>query len=321
VSAELKPPASGDDPELDAVEAALRRLDPAGERTADVLRETYDQLYDGQRTGRFRWEQLRKTEKTYMGTIVEINLHREFAFEDGLRMDYRIAELDVDCKFSQTVGGWEIPPEAYEGRHLCLLLSADDYASRWHAGLVRADPSLLGSPNRDRKRKLLARGLQHVRWLHRTAPLPENLLLHIDDATRDRILDPVPAARRAASGQAKINMLFRLVQRRIVNRASVLTVAQQKDALKRARDARLPRHLGHEGILVLGHQERDPIVAAELGLPRPRKGEFVSARVVPAEPEFGGPTAEIEGRRWRLAEAADAVTPAPSMPRGHDEDG
>src|SRR4051812_311950 len=106
-------PLRGEDPELDAVEDAIRLADPRGVHFARVLRETYDQLYDGQRTGRFSWDQLRKTEKTYMGTIVEINLHREFEWEDGLVMDYRIANAEVDCKFSQSLGGWEFPPEAY----------------------------------------------------------------------------------------------------------------------------------------------------------------------------------------------------------------
>jgi hypothetical protein len=50
--------------ELAAVAAEVRKLDPCGTRTARVLRETFDQLYDGQRTGRYRWDQLYKTEKT-----------------------------------------------------------------------------------------------------------------------------------------------------------------------------------------------------------------------------------------------------------------
>ena len=47
-----------------------------------------DQLYDGQRTGRYRWDQLRKTEKTHCGTLVEINMQREFLFEDGSKLDF-----------------------------------------------------------------------------------------------------------------------------------------------------------------------------------------------------------------------------------------
>src|SRR6476620_7983978 len=89
------------DDELRGVAAEIRTLDPDGTRTAQVLRATLDQLYDGQRTGRYRWDQLHKTEKTHCGTLVEINLHREFDFADGATLDYRIAGVDVDCKYSQ----------------------------------------------------------------------------------------------------------------------------------------------------------------------------------------------------------------------------
>jgi Restriction endonuclease NaeI len=311
------PPARGEDSRLDAVFDALRAADPVGAKVATVLRETYDQIYDGQRTGRYRWDQLLKTEKTFMGTLVEINLHRAFLFEDGVRMDYRIAGVEVDCKFSQSLGGWMIPPEAYEQQHIVLLIWASEDANRWEAGLVRArdDDDFLGRENRDRKRPLTPVGESTVRWLYNRPALPENLLLHIDDETRARIFNPVPRRTRAPSGQEKINMLFRLVQRRIVNRAAVLTVAQQRDSPKRARDARLPQNLGNEGILVLGHQERDPMVAEALGLPVPRKGDFVSARVVPAKPGFAGPVAVIEAGGWRLASEDDPVVAAPIMPR------
>ena len=248
-----------------------------------------------------------------MGTLVEINIHRAFEFGDGAAMDYEIAGADVDCKYSQSIGGWEFPPEAYDGRHLCLVVWASDDASAWSAGLIRVAPDdgYLGSPNRDMKRKLLGAGLARVRWLHKDASLPENLLLHLGDDVRDQIF---AAGGTRNSGQKKVNMLFRLVQQRMVNRGSVETVAQQKDPMKRARDARKPEHLGSEGILVLGHQEHDPDVARDLGLPVPRKGEFISARVVPAG-ESPAPSAEIAGSRWRLAHDDDLVVPAPLMPR------
>jgi hypothetical protein len=78
--------------------------------------------------------------------------------------------------------------------------------------------------------------------------------------------------------------------------------------MKRARDARRHDRLGSEGILVLGHQEHDPDVARDLGLPVPSKGQFVSARVAPAEPSTGGKTAEIGGELWRLAGDDDPVS-------------
>src|SRR3954471_24304006 len=215
-------PAAAPDPELERVVARLRKLDPDGSRFAEVLRETIDQLLDGQRTGRYDEGELRKTEKTHMGTLVEINLHRAFDFEDGTVTDYRIAGIEVDCKFSRTFGGWEIPLEAYG--HLCLVVWADDARSLWSAGIVRIrDELLLDSSNRDRKRRLNGAGLEQIVWLQQEAALPENLLRHLSFDVREAIFSH-------RSGQSRVVELFRLVQQRIVSRTAVLTVAQQKDA-------------------------------------------------------------------------------------------
>ncbi|HEY2202138.1 MAG TPA: NaeI family type II restriction endonuclease, partial [Solirubrobacteraceae bacterium] len=225
--------------------------------------------------------------------------------------------VDTDCKFSQKLGGWEIPPEAYEGKHVCLVVWASDEESRWEAGVIRVsdDPWLLGPENRDRKRKLTPAGESTIHWLYTKPTLPENLLLHIPPDTREKIFNPNPSSSRRPSGQRKINMLFRLVQSRLVNRASVLTVAQQDDSLKRPRDARKPEHLGKEGILVLGHQEHDPLIAEALGLPRAPKGSFISVRVIRAEDGYPGKSAQIAGQRYRVATDSDPIRPAPPLPR------
>ena len=76
---------------------------------------------------------LHKTEKTHMGTLVEINLHREFGFEDGAETDYRIAGVQVDCKYSMKPFGWMLPPEVID--ELALLVTANDEASTWQAGI------------------------------------------------------------------------------------------------------------------------------------------------------------------------------------------
>jgi hypothetical protein len=308
-------PSDDPDIELETVAAELNRLDPAGDRVATVLRDTLDQLYDGQRTGRWKYDQLHKTEKTYMGTLVEINLHRQFGFDDGDATDYRIAGIEVDCKYSMSYGGWELPPEAID--HLCLLITADDEASTWSAGLIRIrDEYLRGRPNRDSKRQLSTSGRSRVRRLWpRHGRLDENLFLHMDPRIRERIF-AAEGKRGGQHGQARTNELFRSVQRRIIRRAEVATVAQQDDFMKRARGNGGARTaLRSEGILVLGHQDNDPLVAAALGLPVPRKGEFVSARVVPALAGRDGQAAVINGRSWALARPGDPLAPAPVIPR------
>jgi hypothetical protein len=67
--------------------------------------------------------------------------------------------------------------------------------------------------------------------------------------------------------------------------------------------------------MVLGHQDNDPLVAAALGLPVPRKGEFVSARVVPANDDRDEPVAVIGGQAWAVARPDDPKVPAPLIPR------
>ena len=305
----------GDDPDLEKVKAELYRLDPTGDHIARVLRDTLDQLYDGQHTGRWNYSQLHKTEKTHMGTLGEINLHRQFGFADGDVTDYRIADVEVDCKYSMTYGGWELPPEVID--HLCLVITASDAESSWSAGLIRVRASYLRPvPNRDAKRQLKAAARAHIRTLWPAhGRLAENLFLHLDADVRDRVFS-ARGTRGLQHGQAKTNELFRQVQERVISRAELATVAQQDDFMKRARGNGGARTvLQAEGILVLGHQDNDPLVAAALGLPVPRKGEFVSARVVPAHEDRDDPVAIIGGRPWALARPGDPQTPAPVIPR------
>jgi hypothetical protein len=170
--------------------------------------------------------------------------------------------------------------------------------------------------NRDSKRQLSAAARSRIRQLWPQHPnLAENIFLHLTPGDRERIFN-AKAMRGTQHGQAKTNELFRTVQRRIIRRAEVATVAQQDDFMKRARGNGGARTaLRPEGILVLGHQDSDPLVAAALGLPVPHKGEFVSARVVPARPDRDDSVAVIDGRAWALARPGDPQTPAPEIPR------
>ncbi|MFD9629516.1 NaeI family type II restriction endonuclease [Streptomyces violascens] len=298
-----------EDPELAAVYGQIRDLDPTGQRFATVLRDTIDQLLNGEKTGRFDWKTLFKTEKTHAGTVVEINLQREFKFNDGTDMDYKIAGVDVDCKYSQQFGGWMIPPEAVG--HLCLLVWADDYTSRWSAGLLRIVPEWLNSGNnRDLKLTIKAAHRNKILWLWHEAELPENVLLHMTEADRKAVFG-------YSSGQARLNELFRRAQQRRIGRNVVRTVAQQKDYMKRVRGNGGSRSaLQQEGILIMGDYDSHKQVAAQLHIPVPREGEFVSVRVAEADLKKGAslPSVVLEGRRWVVASAADAVQPAPSLP-------
>jgi len=297
------------DEELEAVIVAIRNLDSDGSRTAQVLRDTLDQLYDGQRTGRYRWDQLHKTEKTHCGTLVEINLHREFNFQDGVELDYKIADIEVDCKYSQTLNAWMIPPEARG--HLCLVVWAVDNADpKWCMGIVRATAEHLNKGgNRDQKATLNELGRAAITWLFQDMPLPPNVLLQLDKGTVDKIFA------NKKSGVKRVNELFRNTLGMRVGRAVVATVAQQDDYMKRVRGNGGARtNLKPEGILILGQFQSHCAIAKALGISVPGRGESVSIKVTPAK-KMGPGVAEIGGQFWKVAQPADPNTPAPILPQ------
>lgn len=299
------------DPDRDEAVNALRAADPDGERAAEVFRNTFDQLYDGQHTGRYRWEQLFKTEKTHYGTLLEINLRREFdgVIDDGQLLDYRVLGHEIDCKFSQTMGGWMLPPECFG--HLLLVATASDVGGTWSIGVVRAsDVNRRTSQNRDGKTSLNAKGRGQIDWVHFEADLPPNVLLGIDQATVGRIFAP-------KSGQKRINELLRSVTNMRVGRNTIAAVAKQSDYMARVRDngngARTT--LRAEGYLIPGGDyDAHRTVARQLGANLPGPGEVVSLRVALADPGDSW-TVQLDGQRWRLAaDNEPVVESAPKLP-------
>ncbi|MGE7434025.1 NaeI family type II restriction endonuclease [Kitasatospora sp. NPDC001175] len=298
------------DAELIRVRAAILAADPQGEIFAASLRRTFDMLLDGQHTGRFRWEDLHKTEKTHAGTLVEINLQRAFDFADGDKMDYSIDGIDVDCKYSQDLGRWMIPPEAMG--HLCLGVWANDNAGLWSAGLFRVTDEVLTKKdgNRDGKRSLTAAARKTaVHWLFEDAPLPENILLRLSE-------EDIAAIFASRYGTQRVHELFRRTQGRIVSRGVVATVAQQDDFMKRVRYNGGSRSaLRPEGIVILGQYGNHQAVAQALDLPVPDAGESVSVRLAPWTPEHVDALwVELEGTKWVVARESDPVVEAPLLP-------
>jgi hypothetical protein len=309
-------PRAESDSELEHVVDVLRKADPDGQKMARAVRRTFDMLLDGQHTKRFRWDQLHKTEKTHAGTLVEINLQREFGFADGLSMDYSIDGIDVDCKYSQSFGKWMIPPEAMG--HICLGLWANDQAGLWSAGLFRVTRDILtAGDNRDSKRTMTAEARDSaIRWLHRDAQLPENVLLRLPQEVIDKIFGH-------QYGTQRVNELFRLAQRRLISRTAVATVANQEDYMKRVRGNGGARtSLRREGIVIFGQYLAHTSLAVQLGLPAPGAGEFVSVRLAPTDRcSPSAPHIHLEDRNWILAGPADPVVDAPVLPeprRGSD---
>jgi len=289
-----------------AVTAKLRELDPDGSRMAKVFRATFDQLYDGQHTGRYSVDQLFKTEKTHFGTLIEINLQRELRFEDGEVLDFKIAGLEVDCKYSHT-GAWMLPMESFE--QLVLVTQADDRKSVWSAGVVRVTvENRRTSENRDKKTGLNAHGRSQITWLFKDAPMQPNALLQLPTEVVAEIMS-------GRSGQSRLNELFRRATNRRLSRNIIATVAQQDDYMKRVRDNGGSRGaLRPEGYLILGGGYKVQRNLAEaLGAAIPEPGELVSIQVVPASPAGG---VQIGESFWRMAAESEVATaPAPVVPR------
>lgn len=299
-----------EDEEARRVADRYRAADPTGERTGKVIRHTFDQIYDGRHTGRYRLDQLSKTEKTHIGSLIEINLRREFydLFSDGEVLDFSVDGVEIDCKYSMSFGGWMIPPEAWG--QLLLVCTADDSKSEWSIGVVRATEERLNTGNnRDAKRTLKRVVMNDVDWIHAGVDLPENILLHIDRELADRILSH-------RSGQKRINDLLRSVTGRPIGRGTIETVAQQDDPMKRLRiNGGASSHLAEEGILVIGGTyESHRIIARDLGALVPGRSETISLPVVPAtadEPD----SVLLSERYWRLARQDESRSvPAPILP-------
>lgn len=293
------------DPGLDDVVAWFRGQKDLEARFGSAFRQSFDEVLDGQRTGRFdiNAENVTKTEKTYLGTKVEIVVRSTFELPKGERMDYKVAGHDIDAKFSIS-GVWAIPAEAMG--HLCLVMSADDHKWVFSVGIVRIRPEILNKgKNRDQKGTISKEGRGAITWLAREASLPKNLLLGLPQETINRIFD-------AGSGQSRINELLRSFQGKLIDRNTAITVAQQLDGPKRCRDARVD--LRPEGIAVLGHQNDSPRIAKALGLPVPPKGMYLSVRLVSAPSNVTDrPTVNIGGLSYAVARPDDPVEPTPLM--------
>lgn len=282
-----------EDTALNEVVTWFRGQPDMGRRFGAIFRQSIDEVLDGQRTGRFDLADasVTKTERTYLGTKVEIVTRAAFELPLGEHMDYSIAGHEVDAKFS--LGGvWAIPTEAVG--HLCLLMAANDAMGVFRVGVVRISAGILNpGANKDQKKTISKEGRKSITWLVAEGRLPPNLLLRLPPDDRQTIMSK-------PSGQQRINELLRRVQGVVIDRNTAVTVARQHDGLKRCRDARRP--LAAEGIVVLGHQNQSPIIAKALRLPVPVKGTFLSVRLTEVDPPVPGrATVYLAGRHYAVA--------------------
>ena len=235
-----------------------------------LLRQAIDEVIDPARSKRFTLDEIEKTEKTYLGTKVEILLRNYLGFERGKQMDLLIDEVEVDVK-NTTTGAWTIPNEALG--HVCILISTNERKAYCSFGLIVIRPGVLNRGlNRDQKTTIKKSELTNVHWLLRDSPYPPNFWLGLEPEVRQAIISPRGGANRVA-------MLFRLCQGRPISRDLIEALAQQKEPMRRLRKNGGARDsLGLDGIEVLSGKTQSRKIAA-YGLPCCESTEYISITV------------------------------------------
>jgi hypothetical protein len=290
------------DNELELVYAWFNNQNNLHSRLIGAIRKAIDEVIDGPRTGRFTYSQLEKTEKTYLGTKIEILLRAELGLPNGQIMDYQVNGVEVDCKYTGHTWGWSIPREALG--HICLLVRADDEKGTASVGLIRITEEVLNKgKNQDGKRTISKVGRNEIIWLIDNGQMPINQLFLWHEEIIKRIWSK-------QSGQQRLNELFRLKQGELIDRQTIATVAEAKDdPMKRVRaNGGARSYLSGEGILILGHQNNHPNICRDLDLPIPNKGQVVAVRIV--KDDTG--TLLLDGYKWRIATPEDKNVSAPN---------
>jgi len=229
------------------------------------IRQAIDEVIDGPRTGRYRYEELESQEKAYIGTRIEIVVRTEFELEPEGKLDTLIAGHPVDFKWSAK-GGWMIPSEAVG--ELCLLLKGDEVGGTFSVGLVRCTEERLNKgKNKDGKRTLDKTGRAAIRWFVKDGHLPASFLSTLDEETREAVL-------AQPEGQARVREFFERVTRQPVPREVIPTLAVQEDPMRRIRRDKHGNGLG--GLRILGGHYKARKKAAEMLGYQLTKRDYVS---------------------------------------------
>lgn len=238
-----------------------------------LFRRAIDEVIDSKRSGRFTIDELEKTEKTYLGTKIEILLRNFLKLQRGETLDVRIDGVEVDIK-NTIRRSWTIPMEAVG--HPCILIRTDERrALCWMGLLMIREEYLSPGKNRDLKRPVSSAAERHIRWMLESAPYPANFWEQIG-AERNEIVN-------VSGGTGRLAMLFERVQKRPISRNVVEGLGQQKDAMKRIRKNGGARdRLSAKGIALLWGRNDQELIRL-LGLPRCGADEFISYR--PVEPD------------------------------------
>jgi hypothetical protein len=232
-----------------------------------LVRQAIDEVVDGPRTGRWELTQLEPTEKTYVGTKVEILVRAALELERGSIMDLEILGHPVDVKWSMT-SAWQIPEEAVG--HLCLCLGGLKSLRQFQVGLIRCDAAVLNlGRNKDKKTTISAKHKrERMVMLVESMPLPANFVAEIPEESRTKIL----AGRTI---QQRVTALFAELPGVPIPRDAIRTIARTEgDPMRRLRaDAHAEGSLG--GMRILSFKYGNGVVQA-VGYPALQKDEFMA---------------------------------------------
>ncbi len=242
--------------------------DNLASKFAVMLRQCVDDVIMTPKTGRRSYDDLEKTEKTYIGTRVEIELRAMLELPKG-KLDTVILGHDVDIK--NTMGSnWMIPTEAID--HPCILVAADEKRALCYLGLFVARLEYLtAGQNKDAKKSISALGFADIYWLLKDHPYPSNFWRTVPSDVVERIFF-------GKSGNERMIALFREIPNVPITRDVVEAVAQQKDFMRRIRSDKgrgTRDRLAIEGILLLSG-DYDATLIEELKLPHCNGSEFLS---------------------------------------------
>jgi hypothetical protein len=226
---------------------------------AKYTRQALDEVIDGPRTGRWTIDQLSKTEKTYIGTKVEILVRAALGVPFGARSDCLINGVETDIKWSMKQAAWMIGPENVG--EVCLGICTNSSQTTFSVGLfVPNEQRLRKGKNRDAKLSLSTAGRGHILWLVEKDPLPQNFVAGLDEETRRHIFE-------GATSQERIRRLAEALPLRLIPRQAFQTVAMRPDGdpIRRLRQDRYNEE-GLEGLRLLSTKQKATEIRQILGL-------------------------------------------------------
>lgn len=233
----------------------------------EAIRQSIDEVLDGPRTGRWDFAQLEKTEKTYVGTKIEIVIRAAFGLERGPHLDLEIEGHDVDLKWAMN-SQWQIPQEAIG--QLCLCIGGLHGMTDFRVGVVRCTEKVLNAgSNRDGKRTLTAAAKLAMSVLVPPSPIPPNFVAEMAPDKRSEVVEQPTI-------QARVTRLFKLFPYTPVPRSALQTVARTGgDPVRRIR-ADTGKGDPLDGMVVLSSQSGGNAVVEALGYPPLPTGMFMA---------------------------------------------